>query len=114
MSDSLLRSFEETYGVKLPTRMEVCGRCDGRGTHVHPDLSVVTQSDREDWADDDFMEGYMRGRYDVSCEECHGRNVVEVVDEHSADPNVFKDWLDWLDSYYETEAIYRMERAMGA
>lgn len=114
MRDSLIRSFEETYAVKLPTHMEVCGTCDGHGSHVHPDLSVVTQSDREDWADDEFMEGYMRGTYDVSCEECGGRNVVEVVSEHEMDPDILKDWNEWVQDYYETEAIYRMERAMGA
>jgi DnaJ-class molecular chaperone len=111
---SLVESFEDCYGVKLPTCREVCPECDGYGEYVHRDLSVVTQSDREDWADDDFMEGYMRGDYNVRCEECHGRNVVDVVDETQLDDDTRESWENWQKDYYETEAIYRMERAMGA
>lgn len=114
MHAQLIPTFEESYGIQLPTHMEVCHTCDGHGTHVHPDLSVVTQSDREDWADDDFMDGYMRGVYDVVCEECRGRNVIKVVDEEAMDPDVLKDWQNWVNDYYEMLDIQRMERAMGA
>jgi hypothetical protein len=121
--DSLIRSFHECYADdpdepnhRLITTKEVCPECHGEGQHCNRaiDGNGITQSDREDWADDDFMDGYMRGDYDVPCQECHGRNVIDVVDENATDPAALEAWNDWIQSYYETESVYAMERAMGA
>jgi DnaJ-class molecular chaperone len=49
------------FEVMLPAKRIVCPRCDGVGTQ--------------------FSESYSRGDYDTACEECHGKNVVLVVDE---------------------------------
>lgn len=66
----------------LPTHKVVCPRCHGTGSH-----------DPEAWSDgftaSEFNEmfetpeeqaDYFNGRYDVSCTECGGNNVVDDVD----------------------------------
>jgi RecJ-like exonuclease len=66
--------------VKVRLKFELCSTCDGRGSHVNPSIDAHGLS-REDFDDDpDFAEDYFSGRYDVPCNECHGANVVPVVD----------------------------------
>lgn len=67
--------------LRLPTKMSVCPTCEGRGKYVNPaiDSNGISREDFE--GDPDFEESYFRGAYDVTCGECLGRNVVEVVDE---------------------------------
>lgn len=69
---------------EIPCRFEVCGRCQGKGTHVNPSIDGhgITMDEwwGPDW-DDESREQYMSGGYDVSCEECGGLRVVEVPDE---------------------------------
>jgi RecJ-like exonuclease len=69
-----------SYSMEVPAKRTVCPRCEGTGTHVNPSIDGhgLTQEDFD--ADPDFAEGYFNGRYDVRCEECDGRNVVEVPD----------------------------------
>lgn len=116
---SLVKNFEENYGVKLPTRKEVCPRCRGEGNHTNPaiDGNGITQADREDWADDDFMEGYLAGRYDVRCEECNGQNVVDVVNEDllsAMNPEILALWKEWVLEDFNYKAEVAAERRMGA
>lgn len=65
----------------LPVKMEVCPRCEGRGTHTNPaiDGNGLTSEDFEEQGPE-FREDYFAGVYDVTCERCGGRNVIEVVD----------------------------------
>ena len=112
-----LKSFEEYVGVELPKKKIVCPTCGGEGKHVNPSIDAHGLS-REDFDEDpDFARDYMSGVYDVPCYECRGNNVVDVLDEEALkhfDPELFKEWREWLDSAYETEAIYASERRMGA
>lgn len=99
--------------LELPSCMEVCGRCRGRGVHDHPAFSNGISM--EEFHDDpDFFDDYRAGVYDVPCEECGGANVVAVVDEQSCDPALLEAYLRHL----EEEAAYRREveaeRRMGA
>lgn len=114
----LVEMFQEDRPAdeRLVLHKVVCPRCDGEGRHTNPaiDGNGITQSDREDWADDDFMEDYMAGHYDVRCEECEGRNVVDAVDALRTPHEVIVDWEGFLASYHESEMIYAMERRMGA
>jgi predicted methyltransferase len=64
---------------RLPAKHEVCPTCEGRGTHVNPNIDGNGLS-AEDMEDEDFRETYMRGGYDVTCATCGGRNVVIVPD----------------------------------
>lgn len=74
----------EEIEVTLPSRWEICPRCNGNGTHVNPNIDGHGMTADEfygpDW-DDDEREGYFSGRYDVRCEnDCHDGKVV-VPDE---------------------------------
>ena len=64
----------------LPVRFEVCARCEGRGKHVNPAVDGHGISQEEFEQDPDFEENYFAGVYDVTCEECDGLRVIEVVD----------------------------------
>ena len=104
--------------VELPGKCIVCPRCNGSGSHVNPAIDGHGLSS-EDFAEDpDFEEAYFSGRYDVRCEECHGNNVIEIVDEEAC-----KRKLSWWKGMlrhireenarreYERESAY--ERRMG-
>lgn len=95
--------------IELPTKKEVCFRCHGEGTHVNPNVDGHGIS-AEEWANDweeEEREAYFSGRYDVTCEECNGLRVVDVVDEEALSPTERKAYEDWCDS----EAAYRAECA---
>jgi len=70
----------------LPALYEVCESCQGKGTHVNRAIDG-NGLDPELEEDLDFMEGYLSGVYDVSCEECRGKRVVAVVDERRCNPD---------------------------
>jgi DnaJ-class molecular chaperone len=70
--------FEQQY--VLPSKFEVCPRCQGSGKHDHP--AFANGFSQEDMAEDpDFAEEYRGGRYDVTCERCKGKRVIAVPDE---------------------------------
>ena len=100
--------------VSLPGKMEVCGRCSGTGSHTNPSIDGNGLSD-DCLSDPDFMEDYMGGSYDVTCEECDGRNVIAVADESQfseMDKAIYKQHEEFvesqrqvdLESYYEMRA----------
>lgn len=104
------------FEVELPAKFEVCGTCEGKGTHVNRAIDGNGLS-REDFAEDpDFEEAYFRGDYDVQCEECHGQRVVPVVDEDRANPKLLKLYQEHLESEAEMRAEERywdrLERGM--
>jgi len=76
---------EESHA--LPGKYEVCDRCEGHGTHLHPAIGehAYTAEEFAESFDDEEREEYFRhgGRYDVTCEECRGVRVVLVVDEEA-------------------------------
>ena len=100
----------EEVECELPAKNEVCGRCEGTGTHVNPaiDGNGLTASDLEEWDEDD-IENYMTGVYDVPCEECRGRNVVLVVDRETAEVDC-PDLLKRYDEIQAAAADYRREQ----
>lgn len=73
---------EDDDGIEreLPTRFGLCDVCDGKGTHVNPniDRQGLTAEDFHD--DPDFFDNYRRGDYDIPCNRCNGRRVIAVVD----------------------------------
>jgi hypothetical protein len=74
--------------VELPSRFEVCQRCEGRGSHVNPNIDghgITAEEWDRDW-DEDSREGYMTGRYDVPCQTCDGLRVERVVDRDRCEP----------------------------
>jgi RecJ-like exonuclease len=80
--------------VELPSKMEVCPRCHGRGVH---DCWEGGMTAEEMWEQgDDFIDDYRAGMYDRVCSVCDGRNVVEVVDEDRCTPELLAAWWDQL------------------
>ena len=70
---------------QLPARHEVCPRCEGHGTHLTPSIGQHAYTGEEFMRefDEEGREEYFKrgGIYDVRCELCDGKRVVEVVDE---------------------------------
>lgn len=73
--------------AELPARHEVCGRCEGHGTHLREAIGsyAYSREEFEESFDEEEREEYFRrgGRYDVTCSECNGKRVVVVVDEEA-------------------------------
>jgi len=98
---------DEEEEVEVPVVFEVCGLCEGKGSHVNPsiDSGGICCEDFED--DPDFREDYMSGSYDVPCHECNGRRVVPVVSP-GADPEIAKR----IKAKIADDIDYARERAM--
>ena len=100
--------------VTLPAKLEVCYGCHGTGSHVHRaiDGNGITGEEWAEWDPED-REDYMAGRFDVTCEDCHGRNVMPVVDWD----NVPDKTAERVHKHLEWEADYAAEceeeRRMG-
>lgn len=99
---------------EIPTKLEVCPTCKGKGRHVNPSIDAHGISAEEFHEDPDFAEDYMRGVYDVACYECGGCNVVPVVDEKSCSPDLLKMWWAQQDSLGRMYAEMESERRYGA
>jgi hypothetical protein len=82
---------------ELPGKYEVCGRCQGKGSHVNPSIDrngiTADEWNGPDW-DDESREMYTSGGYDVPCYECSGVRVVLVVDEERCNKELFTSWRD--------------------
>ena len=80
----VLLTREDDEGVEktteLSAKIEICGCCSGKGTHVNPAIDGHGLSQEEMDEDPDFREDYFAGKYDVSCEDCGGTGRVAVVD----------------------------------
>jgi hypothetical protein len=101
--------------LKLNAHYEVCGRCDGKGTHWHESLSNgITQEDRErDW-DDESWEWLMNGGMDVRCSECHGDRVVATVPQtFSNEDRAARLYWEWVQEEADYRALCESERRMG-
>lgn len=99
--------------AELHARYEVCDTCDGRGHHTNPSMDAGGL-DTEDMDDED-MESYFDGRYDVACYECNGRRVVPVpVARNAADEAVLDQLRELEDAAELSRAEQRAELAMGA
>lgn len=113
MRNVLHFTYESEDGIEIeaaiPGKYEVCSRCEGAGTHVNPSIDGHGIS-AEEWAnewDPEEREDYLRGVYDVQCEECAGLRVVLVPDRDVADPVLLQIW----DEQQQQEAEWRREQA---
>ena len=79
----------------FPAKFEVCGTCQGKGTHVNPSIDAHGISAEEFDEDPDFREAYFSGRYDVQCAECKGLRVVPAVDLDACDATQKADLAIW-------------------
>jgi hypothetical protein len=112
-----LEENEDSDDRKLPICREVCPTCDGTGKHVNPAIDSHGISGEEFANDPGFAEDYFNGVYDVTCYECHGRNVIDAIDYDRAViecPDLYKKYVDWLADEIYYDSVCRAERAMGA
>jgi hypothetical protein len=107
----------EGCGVQheLPARFEVCGRCEGHGTHTNPaiDGNGLTAEDF-DQAGPEFLEDYLGGVYDVPCHECHGARVVTVLDRARCPRELLKAYDKKQRDDADYYAMCAAERRAGA
>jgi hypothetical protein len=91
---------------------KVCPVCQGTGQHERRDIdcSRLIDNMRED-GDDEGIEAYFSGAYDVNCTNCGGLRVVfePVLPEWAA-----KKLEDWYRCEREYERECAAERRMGA
>lgn len=93
---------DEPVTVELPAHWEICDRCDGDGkSSAH--LGSFTREDFDE--DPDFMEDYMDGQYDITCEACKGSGKVLEIDEERCTTDEQKAALQRM----QEEAEYRRE-----
>ncbi len=108
-----INSNGDEVSENLPSKNEVCERCEGHGTHLNPSIGnhAYTAEEFQDSFDDEQQEQYFRrgGIYDVKCEECGGRNVVQVVDREATMTEEQKAHLVAYDAHMEEEERYRIQ-----
>ena len=102
--DKILDIEDDVARIHVSVSFIVCPLCQGHGTHVNPDIDCGGLSDY-DYYDEDFMHSYHSGAYNVTCEQCNGRNVVPVIEF----PKEIAKWL--ADRQEEDEADYAEMRA---
>lgn len=103
--------------ANFPAVFKVCPRCEGTGTHTNPNIdgNGITQSELSEILHDDpdFLDDYVGGVYDITCQECKGKRVVERVDDDAAIRAGLKAELkayhEALEEVREAEAIERSE-----
>ena len=104
---------EQEIEVVLNAKFEVCWTCGGKGTHVSKSIDSNGISAEDFDRDPDFREEYFSGMYDVTCEECKGRNVTLIVDDENNTPENLKIYFDYLDDCYRDQMERDAERRAG-
>jgi hypothetical protein len=106
---------DETW--TFPASYRVCGRCEGSGTITNPSIGAITREEWDrDWGEDE-QEGYLSGRYDVTCPDCGGKRVVPEADQARFTDADRAAWVDYQGSVRALEeclAAEAAERAYGA
>lgn len=97
--------------IILPSRWEICSRCEGDGTHDAWGGGMTVSEMHEQG--DEFAEDYAAGRYAVPCTECGGAGKVRVVDEDRATPDQLAAWEQHQADEAEHRAEIAAERRAG-
>ena len=96
--------------AEIPGRFEVCGICDGKGSHVNPSIDAHGLGPDDFAEDPDFADAYFSGAYDQTCNECRGKRVVMVhnlPDDSPALKALHARWDDADAHFAEVEAERR-------
>lgn len=111
MNQKIYVTDDDGNEVALPMRWVVCPQCEGRGgTSAH--LGAFTWDEMDDMGDE-FREDYFSGRYDRSCNLCHGRTTVEEADWDLMTPEQERLYECFLDAKYQYDAVAAAERRAG-
>lgn len=100
--------------IELRCRYEVCGVCNGKGSHVNPSIDCNGLTAEDFYEDPDFARDYFGGMYDQTCNGCGGTRVEPVIDEEANDPKLVKLVNDQIEEDREFRRIQEAERRMGA
>lgn len=112
----------EEVTVTFPTVKAVCPDCNGEGYTLRPGMKghAYSMEEFQDSFDEEEAAEYFTrgGRYDVQCETCHGKNVVDELDEKQCKHNpalveALKAYHDKLDHDAEYAAMCQDERRAG-
>ncbi len=115
MNAEKLTVFIDDIEVEIPTKFEMCQRCQGSGTHVNPavDGNGLSQEDFDE-AGPEFRDDYMAGVYDVPCYECQGKRVVMIPDRDKLTKEERAAWYQQVKELADMAAEEEAERRMGA
>jgi hypothetical protein len=97
--------------VELPTKFEVCPRCEGKG--VHDCWAGGMTGDEMAEQGPEFYEDYMSGVYDRQCTECNGDRVVRVVARERVSTTLLKRYDRHMQELDSLRAMEESERRMG-
>jgi predicted metal-binding protein len=101
----------------LPGRYAVCDRCEGKGSHVNPNVDGNGLSAEDFDENPGFFEDYMAGVYDVTCSTCKGQRVVlepnKSLITNPKDRAIYRMWLQSIREEAEYRALCESERKMG-
>jgi DnaJ-class molecular chaperone len=97
---------------RLLALWEICGACEGHG-RSSAYLGAFTCDDMDE-AGPEFMEDYMAGHYDRSCEHCNGAGKISVIDRDRAPAAILAKIDEAAREEAEYQAMVRAERRMGA
>ncbi len=86
--------MDDGQEIELEMHYGVCPVCDGKGKHVNPAIDAGGLSE-EMMEDEEFLDGYQNGVYDVTCNRCDGKKVVPEVDWGAL--------TDWQREMYEAQ-----------
>lgn len=92
----------------LPYKWAICSTCHGDGTRRMVSEEYIAEMD------EDEREDLRAGRYDITCDECHGTGKIKVIDVERCSPEDLAEYRSQEEQRradaYEAEA----ERRMGA
>ena len=96
--------------IRLPAVWAICRTCGGDGHHSRH-LGAFTREDMDEQGPE-FMEDYIAGHYDKTCETCNGSGKVKRANEAAMTPAQLKLWRDHQRGEAEDRAAERSERFM--
>ena len=103
----------EIEGEIIPSTVKVCFTCQGRGSHVNPDIdSHGITADEMSELGEDFQESYFSGVYDVDCTQCKGNKVIAVVNHEACNIRQLA-LVEEQQSYIDQENEERYHRSRG-
>lgn len=108
----LQQHMDDDGEIWIPVKFGVCPLCEGKGTHVNPNVDSHGICSDE-WNEMGFegQEAYMSGTYDITCYECGGRNVVPVPLDEKHLTKAQKDLLKLISDRQQADEAYAMECA---
>lgn len=107
----------EYITVFLPHHYVVCSECEGNGTHLNSSMKSHAYSMEEfnQEFDDEQSRQYFKhgGIYDVVCDTCKGKRVIEVLDDEACVGvyhEHYEEYVKYCDEKLQYEKMYELEK----